>query len=332
LLAGREGPDGAADDPFYDNYEASLDFYNTIRAEQMDLFGEEAMVTVAMGPGLSLLPPAGSRKTKRQFERSGEEERSLRQIRAIAHNGSLQQIGYTANIHGGVGEAIGAEPEAYQELYEKSDRFRTLMSLVARAAELSDMKTLIAYMKLYDGSLWATRPISGLEPELERACGDLATHLVGDKRYFAALELAARLRPGAISLKRGLQRMGFERTGPAPANLDLLHALRLALMQHMFLLGARLPVFARAGGFSRREVLSEILALDVPRAVAQLREGFPQRTDRSYADLFEEQADHDDGETGYAAIERDTIAPLERAFQQCREISLAVAHHFGAHG
>ncbi|MEM9839379.1 MAG: phosphoenolpyruvate carboxylase [Pseudomonadota bacterium] len=320
------------DDRFYLSADDSLDFYNTVRAEQMTLFGEEAMATVAMGPGLALLPVAGSRKTKRQFERSGEEELSLRRIRAISHNGSLQQIGYVSNIHAGVGDAIGRETEAYTELYRSSDRFRMLMKLVARASELSDMKTLIAYMKLYDGSFWATRPISGGEPHLERACGDLAAHLVGDRRYFAALELAARLRPGAIKLKRGLKDMGFEKLGPAPLNLDLLHALRLALMQHMFLLGARLPAFARAGGFSRDEVLSEILALDVPRAVEQLRVGFPQRQSTENAKLFDEPADDDMGDTGYEAIEQDAIAPLERAFGQCRRISLAIAHHFGAHG
>jgi len=319
-------------DDFYQRTEASLDFYNTVRTIQLDLFHEEAMATVAMGPGLALLPPAGSRKTKRQFERSGEEELSLRRIRAISHNGSLQQLGYVANIHAGVGEAIATEPEAYKQLAKTSDRFGRLMSLVAKAISLSDMKTLIAYMKLYDGSFWATRPISGGENHLERACGDLAAHLVKDRRYFAALELAAHLRPGVIKLRRGLEAMGFKEIGPAPLNLDLLHALRLALIQHMFLLGARLPSFARAGGFSRPEVLDEILALDVPRAVDQLRQGFPQRSSTDIQTLFDEPADDDDSETGYEAIERDTIAPLERAFEQSRRISLAIAHHFGAHG
>ena len=330
LTAARsEEPD---DDPFYSRTEASLDFYNTVRAEQMDLFCEEAMATVVMGPGLSLLPLAGSRKTKRQFERSGEEEISLRRIRAISNNGSLQQLGYVANVHGGVGEAIGTETEAYTELTRKSDRFARMMRLVARAAELSDMKTLIAYMKLYDGSFWATRPISGSEPGLERPCGDLAAHLVGDRRYFAALELAARLRPGAIKLKRGLALMGFEQLGPAPLNLDLLHALRLALMQHMFLLGARLPAFARAAGFSRPEVLDRILALDVPSAVESLRHGFPHSGQPDIHRMVDEPADEDDVETDYGLIERETIAPLELAFEQCQRISLAVAHHFGAHG
>ncbi|MEE4210120.1 MAG: phosphoenolpyruvate carboxylase [Parvularcula sp.] len=319
-------------DPFYERREASLDFFNTVRAEQIQLFDDEAMAMVAMGPGLSLLPPAGSRKTKRQFERRSEEDLSLRSIRAISHNGSLQQIGYVANLHAGVGEAIAVEPEAYEELYETSDRFRRLMDLVASAARLSDMKTLIAYLKLYDGSFWATRPISGREPHIERACADLATHLIGDRRYFAALQIAARLRPGAIGLKRSLARMGFEDLGPGPLNLDLLHAVRIALIQHMFILGAKLPQFARAAGFSREEVLEEILALSVPDAVAQLREGFPKDGGKGDPSLFEEPADEESEGRGYHDIEEETIYPLERSFEQCRRISLAVAHHFGAHG
>jgi phosphoenolpyruvate carboxylase len=206
------------------------------------------------------------------------------------------------------------------------------MGMVAAAARLSDMKTLIAYLKLYDGSFWATRPISGNEPGVERACADLATHLIGDRRYFAALQLAARLRPGAISLKKTLERWGYEDVGPGPLNLDLLHAVRIALIQHMFLLGARLPQFARVAGFSRREVLDEILALKVPDAAAQLREGFPQDEGEGDAALFDEPADEETGGADYRDIEQNTILPLEQSFAQAQRISLAIAHHFGAHG
>ena len=322
----------ALDDPFYKKSDLSMDFFNTVKAEQIRLFHQEAMITVALGPGLALLPPAGSRKTKRQFERSGEEEPSLRKIRAIAHNGSLQQIGYLANLHAGVGEAFALEPETYKELRSTSDRFDRLMRLLANAAHYSDMKTLIAYLKLYDGSFWATRPIAPCEEAIEKPCADLASHLVGSRRYFAALELAARLRPGAIVLKRTLYEMGFADLGPAPINLDLLHALRLALIQHIFLLGAKLPSFASVAGFSRDEVLDEILALEIPKAVEQLREGFPRRELESEEALFDEAADDEPAGVGYGRLELDIIAPLEESFSQCQQIGLAISHHFGAHG
>ena len=103
-------------------------------------------------------------------------------------------MGFLANILGGVGSALAVEPEAFERLRRQSDRFDRLMRLVDRARMGSDMKTFIAYMKLYDGSFWATRPISGEEPGIERACATLAATLSEDGRYFSGLQLAARLR------------------------------------------------------------------------------------------------------------------------------------------
>ncbi|MEO1658168.1 MAG: phosphoenolpyruvate carboxylase [Pseudomonadota bacterium] len=319
-------------DPFYERTEASIDFFNFIKDRQKDLFHFTGLASVVMGPGLAVLPLAGSRKTKRQFDRGSEEDLSLRRIRAISHNGSLEQIGYLANIHEGVGDAIATEPEAYTDLFKTSDRFRRLMTLVARATELSDMKTLIAYMKLYDGSFWATRPINGREPHIEQACGSLASQLAEDRRYFDALQTAARLRPSVIALKRALSDMGFEVKKTAPLNLDLLHAVRIALIQHMFLIAGNLPVFAGASGFSREEVLGDILALNIPDAAQRLREGFPQGAGQSILGSFAEPADPPSTDQRYAAIATETIEPLEQAFEQCRRISLAVSHHFRAIG
>ncbi|MEM6747038.1 MAG: phosphoenolpyruvate carboxylase [Pseudomonadota bacterium] len=319
-------------DPFYQRTEASIDFFNFIKDRQKDLFHFAGLASVVMGPGLAMLPIAGSRKTKRQFDRSTEEDLSLRRIRAISHNGSLEQIGYLANIHEGVGDAIATEPEAYTDLSKTSDRFHRLMALVARATELSDMKTLIAYMKLYDGSFWATRPINGREPHTEQACGNLAHQLAEDRRYFDALQTAARLRPSVIALKRALSDMGFAIQTMPPLNLDLLHAVRLALIQHMFLIAGKLPAFSGASGFSREEVFSDILALNIASAAQRLREGFPQAEGQSMLDSFAEPADQPSTDQRYASVATDTIAPLERAFEQCQRISLAVSHHFRAIG
>ncbi len=319
-------------DPFYQRTEASIDFFNFIKDRQKDLFHFSGLASVVMGPGLAMLPLSGSRKTKRQFDRSAEEDLSLRRIRAISHNGSLEQIGYLANIHEGVGDAIATEPEAYAELAQSSDRFRRLMSLVARATELSDMKTLIAYMKLYDGSSWATRPINGREPHIEQACGHLAHQLAEDRRYFDALQTAARLRPSVIALKRALGEMGFSIEKTPPLNLDLLHAIRIALIQHMFLIAGNLPTFSGASGFSREQVFEDILSLNISSAVQRLCEGFPQTAGQSMIDSFAEPADPPSTDQRYVSVATDTIAPLEQAFEQCQRISLAVSHHFRAIG
>ena len=321
-----------AADPFYEDTAASLDFFNAVKRRQEDLFADPAY-NVALGAmGLALLPKTGSRKSRRQFERGADEETSLRRIRAIPHNGILQQMGLLANILGGVGSAVAAEPEGYARLAQNSDRFSRIMRLVATAGSHSEMKTLIAYMKLYDGSFWATRPISGEERALEAPCAVLAEALSEDARYFAALQLAARLRSDAIALSRALKAMDLPAGSHPPVSLDLLHAVRLALIQHVFLIAARLPAFAPQGGFNREDVMALIFALDVPQAAATLRETFPMEEAARGPDL-DEAADYPaTDERRYGMIERDFVAPLEEAYEVILRVSVGVANHFAAIG
>ena len=319
-------------DPFYKDTAASLDFFNAVKRRQEDLFADPAY-NVALGAmGLALLPKTGSRKSKRQFE-AADEETSLRRIRAIPHNGILQQMGLLANILGGVGGAMAVEPEAYARLADGSDRFDRIMRLVATANSHSEMKTLIAYMKLYDGSFWATRPIGGGERALEAPCAVLAAALSEDHRYFAALQLAARLRSDSIALSRTMAAMDLPARGAAPVSLDLLHAVRLAAIQHCFLIAARLPAFTPQGGFSREDVMGLIFALDVPQACDTLRETFPTDAhEEARADL-DEPADYpSEGGPRYEGIERDFVRPLEEAYALILAVSVGVANHYSAVG
>ena len=324
--------EAARDDPFYSDTAASLDFYNAVKRRQEDLFADPAYNVALAAMGLGLLPKTGSRKSRRQFE-NADEETSLRRIRAIPHNGILQQMGLLANILGGVGGAVGAEPEAYARLAAGSDRLHRIMRLVATAGSHSEMKTLIAYMKLYDGSFWATRPISGEERDLEAPCAVLADALSEDPRYFAALQLAARLRSDAISLSRALKAMDLPAGQHPPVSLDLLHAVRLAVIQHVFLIAARLPAFTPQGGFSREEVMAKIFALDVPHATQTLRETFPM-AETGPAAALDEAADYPPpgAEQRYSGIERDFVRPLEAAHALILRVSVGVANHFAAIG
>ena len=321
------------DDPFYRETSASLDFFNAVKKRQEDLFADPAY-NIALGAmGLAILPKTGSRRTRRQFERGADEETSLRRIRAIPHNAVLQQMGLLANLLGGVGGAVAVEPEAYARLARHSDRFARIMRMVAAANGRSEMKTLIAYMKLYDGSFWATRPISGEEQALEEPCAVLADALSEDHRYFTALQLAARLRSDAISLTRILGQMELAPRGHTPVGLDLLHAVRLAAIQHCFLIAARLPAFTPQGGFSREDVMALIFALDVPQACRTLRETFPTEPHEEARAPLEEPADYPpEGDARYGGIERDFVAPLERTYDVILRVSVGVANHFAAVG
>ena len=121
-------------DPFYENISTSLDFYRNVKSRQEALYDDKAYQTTVSAIGLAFLPVTGSRKTKRQFEFQGNEDTSLRKIRAIPHNAILQQMGYLANLIAGMGQALSSEHDYFVWLYDNSDRFRRLMTLVARGA------------------------------------------------------------------------------------------------------------------------------------------------------------------------------------------------------
>ncbi|MEM6649622.1 MAG: phosphoenolpyruvate carboxylase, partial [Pseudomonadota bacterium] len=323
-------------DPFYQETSASLDFFNSIKRRQETLFQDPAY-NVALGAmGLSLLPATGSRKSRRQFDSKADEETSLRRIRAIPHNGILQQMGFLANILGGVGNAIAVEPDAFRSLRHSSDRFDRVMRLVDRARQGSDMKTFIAYMKLYDGSFWATRPISGEEPQLERACAALAEHLSEDGRYFAGLQLAARLRSDSLALSRALNDMGFEAqegSGHTDPMLDLLHVVRLTLIQRLFLMAADLPTFTPGGSYSREAVLEAVFSLDIDRAIDILKDAFaPDGFDMQTIGLEEEATYPTPAQATSLRVERTVIEELEELSTLIHHVSVGIANHFGAVG
>ncbi len=337
LTAGEEAARLATvEDPFYRETSASLDFYNAVKRRQEALFRDPAY-NIALGAmGLSLLPTTGSRKSRRQFDRQADEETSLRRIRAIPHNGILQQMGFLANILGGVGSALAVEPEAFERLRRQSDRFDRLMRLVDRARMGSDMKTFIAYMKLYDGSFWATRPISGEEPGIERACATLAATLSEDGRYFSGLQLAARLRSDSLALSQALNEMGLDQggtSGHTDPQLDLLHVVRLALIQRLFLMAADLPTFTPGGSFSREAVMRSVFALDIDGAATALRDAFGEDDPELLALSLDEPADYPGAETrttsGLSDHVMSDLATLSRLVHRVR---VGLANHFGAVG
>ena len=322
------------EDEFYEDTATSLDFYRTVKARQEDLFADKAYHTTLSALGLSLLPKTGSRVSKRQFERRGEEEASLRKIRAIPHNAILQQMGLLANLIGGMGQALSTEEEHFTEWQQGSDRFARLMALVAKAKSLSEIKTMIAYMKLFDGSFWATRPLSGNEPQLEKPCAELASLLASDNRYFSALQLAARLRSDSIALDRALIDMGLRGEGTAmPVSLDVLHAVRIALIQHLFILVAKLPAFAPATGHSKQDVMEMIFHLDVPAAADLLREIFPTDAPSLSDFTLQEDATYpDDSEPKYNRLRRTLVEPMEETHALLMRITNGISHYYGAIG
>ena len=115
--------------------------------------------------------------------------------------------------------------------------------------------------------------------------------------------------------------------------IGVCQALRLALLQHMFIRAVSIPAFSRANDVSRDDVIEMILSLRVDEAVEQLRRAYPTSFPRIGDFALAEPTDYpDNGDEGYEAIRRQFIDPIGEAYALTLRIGTAIANQFGAHG
>jgi phosphoenolpyruvate carboxylase len=324
-------------DPFYHRTDLSLDFYRAIKEHQGEHLASKTYARAVTAFGLGLLNPTGSRVSRRQSDINADREMSLRQIRAIPHNAILQQLGYPVNVIAGIGEAADRNREEIAALLADSARGRQILRLVRAANALASIKTVAAYGELFNSAYWASRTYRGTEDHIAKPCAALAEYLVGDDRTGVFRRLASRLRIDALKLHRLTDLIPDDAPDPAREHvrrrIGVLQALRLALLQHMFLRIVSVPAFSRANDISRRDVVEMVLTLRVDEALALLRRAFPVRIPGPRDFPLDEPSDYPDGgEEGYGAIERDCLTPIARAQALSLRISTAIANEFGAHG
>ena len=141
----------------------------------------------------------------------------------------------------------------------------------------------------------------------------------------------------AIDLHQILETLGIE-GGKVPDDhrleLDLLQAVRLAVIMRVFILAAQLPRFASQNDTSHSQILNLALALDVPDVVAFMRKAFPYKVSAGQdATPFDEVASYQPHGIGdYGRLETEILVPMEKAYELIREIGTGITHHFGAFG
>jgi len=140
-----------------------------------------------------------------------------------------------------------------------------------------------------------------------------------------------------VKLHRLLERIPDE--GEAEGREDLrrslgaLQALRLALMQHIFLKAVQIPPFSRSNDVSREDVLQMIFSLRIDDALAQLRRAYPVSAPSIGDFAMDEPTDYpDDTEQPYAAVRNLYVEPIAEAYELILRIGASIANHFGAHG
>ncbi len=334
----ESAPPCAEKDPFYTRTDISLDFYRGIRRVQRDHLSSKTYPRAVTAFGLGLLNETGSRKARRQSDLAADRDMNLRQIRAIPHNAILQQLGYPVNILAGAGSAASKDVESVAEVLATSRRGRSLVRMIRSADRFASIKSLAAYGELFNSAYWASRPYRGTENHLTNACLALAEHLTKDDRAGVFRRLASRLRVDGLQLHRLLDHIPLETPPSADReevrrSLGALHALRVALLQHMFLKAVQIPAFARTNDISRDDVLEMVFTLRIEEALAQLRRAFPVSLPSIANYQISAPTDYPDGDIqAYAGIETLYIAPIEQAYALVLRIGTAIANHFGAHG
>jgi phosphoenolpyruvate carboxylase len=328
---------GPEHDQFYDRSGLSIDFYRGIRRVQRDFLASRTYARAITAFGLGFLRDTGSRKSRRQSDVAADRTMSLRQIRAIPHNAVLQQLGYPVNVIAGFGTAAGDDMDGIAAMLDASPRGRQLIRMVRASNALASIKTVAAYGELFNSAYWASRPYRGHEPGIEDGCLALAELLTKDDRAGVFRRFASRLRVDGLKLHRLLAKLDASPTDPhreaTRRSLGALQALRLALMQHMFLRAVQVPAFSRRNDISRDDMLEMIFTLRIDEAVALLRSAFPTSAPAITDFSVTEPTDYPMGqEQAYAGIHSEYIDPIARAHQLNLTIAAAIANHFGAHG
>ncbi len=143
--------------------------------------------------------------------------------------------------------------------------------------------------------------------------------------------------PGAFASTGGARaRPAPSRSRSMPTSRDimhLLHALRIALIQGLYLLAMHVPDFSGRHELTRESLIARLIQLDVETAVAKLGRDLPgDELDTSLCD-FGEPATYESAESqSYGQEHAQIFEPIGRLYTLIRRIGVAVVHNVGTLG
>ena len=320
-----DDPEAVAD-PIYDDPDFATEFFATCEQDFASLVADPDYAALVGLFATHLLPKTGSRPVQRQSGDGGRPRTlaSVSELRAIPNNGVLQQLGYLANSLFGLGRAAEKDRATFQRMRDQSPRFRRALALAEAAAAGSDLSVLEAYAASLQPALWLARATTadspacdlGLAAIAERA--DLSEHLLRVDRRLKAEDV--RIRAACVRTAQG-------------GRLELLHAIRLALIQANDRLVVQVPDFNPRGEVTLAVLQERLLRLDVTPSLELLRQIFPQRGEPpSDADFGEPSSYAATDVQGYRRETEAVFDPIERLFALMLKISHAVTHELGACG
>ncbi|SNB66394.1 Phosphoenolpyruvate carboxylase, type 1 [Arboricoccus pini] len=333
------------DDPFYVDTSYIDEFFATIEQFNARVIADPCYAALLTLFSSNLLYPSGSRSLRRQFDAPGAKQAidHPSQIRAIPHNSILQQFGILANTIGGLGQAVGKNPERFLELYRESARFRRLMTMVEHAFMFTDLEVVRGYLDLFDPASWLKAAWDAREPVEREQCMSIAALIEHANLHDRVSRIFRIFRRDHLDLawalrahRRATRSVGDEPIAVDPEtrdNMHLLHATRLALIERIMRLAVQVPDFSDRHPTTRAGLVMAIIQLDIEPALQLLGEVFPLVDGADEAVDFGEPSTYQEGGAHSYAQEHMTIfRPIARDYDLIRRISTALVHHLGALG
>ena len=317
----------AGEDPIYDEPDFAADFFTTIERGMHDLVEDPGYAALLGAFGPALLDPTGSRPANRQSDSGGPATiRHPRELRAIPNNAILQQLGWCANTLQGLGAAASRHPETFGPLRETSPRFDRAIDFAEHALAHSDLDVLRATVGLVDPGAWLDRVPHATIPGRAAALVSVARALDRLGLWQPVTAMSLRIQMDYLALAEvwpGRPRMAVSEV--------LLHALRIAAIQRIWLLGTAIPEFSPRHGLTRAALEDRLLRLDVPACLALVADIFPNRPDPAAARDYAEPPGRRNA-VSYGREHSEIFEPIRRLFATVRELGTAISHEVGAFG
>ena len=337
LLAAEAASPGqnCADDAFYQKTDFSLDLFLELKAWHEALVADPNYGDLIDLFGSNMLPPTGSRPAKRVVQAGGE-RRGPSKIRAIAHNAILQQVGFLANVISGMGHAATVDIDEFVEIHRQSPRLRQCLDHVLAGKQLGSLNTVLAYCRLADPGFWVNRAYHGKQQRNQRALRRLAQNLRGRSRFRDIQQTVWALRDDLVDLYRLVDKIGGDTarvTGERRGKLDLLHAIRLAVIIDSLMVICRTPNLGESNQYSTNDILALGLSLDFDGVAEIIRDAFSRRSRAAVSESLTEPETYSTESAGnFEAIEREILHPLRENQVLIDRITQMVSAHYGAHG
>ena len=318
---------GPVDDPIYADPDFAADFFATVRTSMQALVEDPGYTALLGAFGPALIDRTGSRPAARQTDGvvAGPTIRHPRELRAIPNNAILQQLGWCANTLQGIGAGAARHPEQFDAMRDGSRRFKRALDLPLHALRHSDLDVLRAIAGTLDPGTWLDRAAHTRRPGRREALVAVARALQRLDLWAPVQAMFRRVQADHLQL-----RAAWPDAPRMAAREVLLHALRLAAIQRIWLLATGIPEFSPRHGVTRLDMEAAILRLEVPGALRLLGEIFPSGADPAEQDYAEPPAPR--AVSAYLREQAALIEPMGALFDIVREVAVAVMHENGSFG